>query len=169
MFGASLPALGLIGIVLVQRLGELWLANRNTLRLLDRGGREVGGEHYPAIVALHAAWLASILVFGWQSAVSLPWLVLYAILQAFRVWILASLGSRWTTRIIVVDEPLVRRGPYRFLSHPNYVLVVLELIAVPMALGLSWVAATFTVLNAAVLMVRICAEHKALAHLAPTK
>jgi methyltransferase len=68
-----------------------------------------------------------------------------------------------------VDEPLVRRGPYRFLSHPNYVLVMVELIAVPMALGLSWVAATFTVLNAAVLMVRICAEHKALAHLAPTK
>lgn len=159
---APLPALAFIGFVVLQRLAELRLAQRNTQRLMARGAREVGGGHYPAIVALHSAWIVAIALFGWDSPVSLVWLAVYAVLQIFRVWILASLGERWTTRIIVIDEPLVRRGPYRFLSHPNYVLVVAEIIVVPMVLGLSAVAAVFTVLNAAMLTVRIRAESAAL-------
>lgn len=163
MADASMPALLFMAVVIVQRLAELWLANRNTRRLLARGAHEVGAEHYPLIVALHAAWLAAIVVFGWNAAVSVPWLIGYGILQVFRVWILASLGARWTTRIIVLNEPLVRRGPYRFMSHPNYVLVVAELIVVPMVLGLVWVAVVFTALNAAMLTIRITAENRALA------
>jgi len=160
--GASWPALALIGFVIAQRLVELVIARRNTARLLARGGREVGSEHYRLIVGLHATWIVSLVVFGWQSALVPAWLVVYAVLQIFRVWILASLGPRWTTRIIIIDEPLVRRGPYRFFPHPNYLLVVAELIAVPMCLGLPLVALVFTILNALVLTIRISAENNAL-------
>lgn len=158
----SLHALFLIGFVITQRLGELWLARRNTLRLLARGGREVGAEHYPLIVMLHAGWIVALLAFGWQSPLSMPWLAAYGVLQIFRVWILTSLGPRWTTRIIVIDEPLVRSGPYRFLSHPNYLLVAAELVVVPMALSLPTVALAFLALNAVVMAIRIKAENKAL-------
>ncbi|WP_421760020.1 isoprenylcysteine carboxyl methyltransferase family protein [Devosia sp.] len=160
---ASIPALLFIGFVILQRLGELWLARRNTARLMARGAREVGAEHYPLIVALHASWIAALLIFGWQAEVSLVWLAVYAVLQAFRVWILASLGARWTTRIIILDEPLVRRGPYKFVSHPNYMLVVAEIFVTPMVLGLIWVAVLFTVLNGAMLALRISKESAALA------
>lgn len=159
----SIPALLFIGFVILQRLGELWLARRNTARLMARGAREVGAEHYPLIVALHASWIAALLIFGWQAEVSLVWLAVYVVLQAFRVWILASLGARWTTRIIILDEPLVRRGPYKFVSHPNYMLVVAEIFVTPMVLGLIWVALLFTVLNGAMLAVRISKESAALA------
>ena len=158
----SLPAMAFIAFVALQRLGELWLARRNTDRLLARGGWEVGAAHYPAIVVMHAAWLLAIAGWGHDQPVSLPWLALYAVLQVLRVWILGSLGERWTTRIILVNEPLVARGPYKYVSHPNYMLVVAELIVTPMVLGLIWVAVVFTVLNAAVLTVRISAEHRAL-------
>ena len=167
MLPFSLPALLLIAFVICQRQLELFVAHRNTRRLLARGGREIGAEHYPLIVALHAAWITALLVCGWQSDVSLAWLAVYAVLQLFRLWILASLGPRWTTRIIVIDEPLVRRGPYRLLSHPNYLLVAAELIAVPMALGQPLIAIVFTALNALVLWVRISVENRALAELRP--
>lgn len=163
MVSASVPALALIAFVIVQRLAELVLARHNTRRLLARGGREVGAGHYPLIVALHTAWIAALVVFGWQSPLVLHWLAIYAVLQAFRIWILVSLGPRWTTRIIIIDEPPVRRGPYRFFPHPNYLLVVAELIAVPMALGLPIVALVFTMLNGLVLAIRISAENRALA------
>ena len=95
----------------------------------------------------------------------MPWLVVYATLQSLRVWILASLGPRWTTRIIVPDEPLVVRGPYRFVSHPYYMLVMAEIIVAPMVLGLVWVAAIFTVLNAAMLALRISVEQRGLSRI----
>jgi methyltransferase len=162
MGGASGPALAFIGFVIAQRLAELWLARRNTQALLARGGLEVGAGHYPLIVVLHTTWIVALVVFGWQSAVALPWLAAYVALQGFRVWILSSLGARWTTRIIIIDEPLVRRGPYRFLPHPNYLLVAAELIVVPTALDLPIVALVFTLLNAVVLSIRISAENAAL-------
>ena len=91
------------------------------------------------------------------------WLALFALLQGLRLWVLATLGRRWTTRIIVwPDRPLVRRGPYRWLSHPNYAVVVAEIAVAPMVLGLGWMAALFSLLNAAVLSVRIRAENRAL-------
>lgn len=154
-----------IAFLVLQRLGELVMARRNTRRLLARGAVEHGAAHYPLIVALHTAWLVSIAVFGWGQPVHPGWLVAFALLQLFRLWILSTLGPRWTTRIIVLDEPLVRRGPFRVLRHPNYTLVVLEIAVAPMVLGLAWVALVFSLLNAAVLAIRIRAENAALAPL----
>lgn len=104
--------------LIVQRLGELALARSNTRRLLARGAPEVAAAHYPLIVALHTAWVVALVIWGWDRPVHLGWLAVFAALQLFRVWILASLGRRWTTRIIVLDEPLVARGPFRFLRIP---------------------------------------------------
>lgn len=156
------PAALFIAFLIVQRLGELAVARRNTRRLLARGAVEHGASHYPLIVALHAAWIGAIAVLGWGEPVRPAWLGLFVILQGLRLWILGTLGSRWTTRIIVVDEPLVRRGPFRFLRHPNYTLVVAEIAVAPMVLGLVWVAVVFSVLNAGVLAIRIRAENDAL-------
>jgi len=153
----------LLALVLIQRLLELALARRNTRLLLARGGHEVGAGHYPLIVALHTAWFLALVAFGWNAWVPLGWFAIYLLLQAFRAWILLSLGPRWTTRIIVIDEPLIRRGPYRFLAHPNYMLVAAEVAVVPLALGLPLVALVFTLLNGAVLTWRIHVETQALA------
>jgi methyltransferase len=162
----NLAAVLLLAFVTAQRLGELVLARRNTRRLLARGAYEVGAGHYPLIVALHAAWLAGLWWLGWDERVDSLWLAAYALLQVFRGWILASLGERWTTRIIVLPgEPLVRRGPYRFIPHPNYLLVAAEIAVLPLVLGLGWWALLFSVLNALVLWVRIRAEGRALAPL----
>lgn len=152
-----------LGFIVLQRLSELVIARRNTSALMARGAREVGAAHYPVMVAMHTAWIACLIVFGWTEAVSLPWLAAFAVLQAFRLWILGTLGGRWTTRIIVLDAPLVTSGPFRWMRHPNYVLVVAEIVVAPMVLGLVYVAALFTVLNAAMLFVRIRAEGAALA------
>lgn len=157
-----LPALAFIAFLLLQRGAELVLARRNTRRLLARGAVEHGAGHYPLIVAMHAAWLLAIAVLGWSNPVHLGWLAAFAVLQILRVWVLLSLGSRWTTRIIVLDEPLVARGPYRWVSHPNYMVVIAEIIVAPMVLGLWPVAAVFTILNALMLRVRIREEARAL-------
>lgn len=154
-----------LGFVVAQRLAELALARRNTARLMARGAREVGAEHYPAMVALHTAWVLALIGFGWTQSIHPLWLAVYVALQAFRIWILGTLGARWTTRIIVIDEPLVRRGPFRLVRHPNYALVVAEIAVAPLVLGLVWVAVVFSVLNAAMLHTRIRAENRALAAL----
>ena len=152
-----------LGFIIIQRLSELVVAKRNTARLLAKGAYEVGANHYPVMVAMHSAWIMCLLVFGYDERVAFGWLVVFAVLQVFRVWILATLGSRWTTRIIILEEPLVVHGPFKYFSHPNYMLVVAEIIVAPMVLGLGWVAVIFSVLNAAMLWVRIGVEHKALA------
>ncbi|CAM3376955.1 isoprenylcysteine carboxyl methyltransferase family protein [Paracoccus nototheniae] len=151
-----------IAFLLLQRGGELLLARRNTRRLLARGAVEHGAGHYPLIVTMHAAWLLAICVWGWSNPVSPGWLALFVVLQILRIWVLASLGSRWTTRIIVLNEPLVVRGPYRFLTHPNYAVVIAEIIVAPMVLGLWPVAIVFTLLNAVLLTIRIRSETGAL-------
>ena len=152
-----------LALVTLQRLGELVLAARNTRRLLARGGREVGAEHYPLLVLLHAAWLAGLWVLAWNRPIGWPWLVAFAILQGLRVWVIASLGERWTTRIIVLPgAPLVRRGPYRFLPHPNYMVVAGEIAVLPLTFGLVLYAAVFSLANAAVLAIRLRAEARAL-------
>lgn len=151
-------------LVTAQRLAELVYANRNTRRLLARGGVETGAEHYPLIVGLHGVWLAGLWLLAWDRPPDWGWLGIYLVLQGLRVWILVSLGSRWTTRIITVPgEALVRRGPYRFLPHPNYAVVVAEIAVLPLAFGLWAYAVVFSVLNAAVLWIRIRAEDRALA------
>ena len=158
------PATILLSLVTVERLGELWLARRNTARLLANGGVESAAEHYPIIVLLHAAWLAGLWWLGWDQPLNLAWLTVFLALQALRVWVLATLGRRWTTRIVTVpSEPLVASGPYRFFSHPNYAVVVGEIAALPLCLGMPWFALAFSAVNAAVLWVRIGAENAALA------
>jgi methyltransferase len=162
--GINIAAVLLLSFVTLQRLGELVLARRNTRRLLARGAREVSPEHYPLIVALHAAWLGGLWWLGRDEPLDQLWLLAYAVLQALRGWVLASLGPRWTTRILVVPgETLVRRGPYRFIPHPNYAVVIGEIAVLPLVLGLPWYALAFSLLNAAVLFVRIRAENRALA------
>jgi methyltransferase len=158
----TLGAALFLAYLIVQRLGELALARRNTHRLLQRGAHEVGAAHYPAIVALHAGWIACLVVFGHDQQIAGFWLGAFVILQALRFWTLASLGERWTTRIIVLDEPLVVRGPFRYVRHPNYMIVVAEILVAPLVLGLVWVAVVFSLANAAILTIRIRAEDAAL-------
>ena len=154
----------ILALVMLQRLGELVLARHNTRGLLARGGFEVGARHYPLIVVVHAAWLVALWIFGRDREVDLVALALFILLQGLRVWILATLGTRWTTRIIVLPgEKLVAAGPYRYLSHPNYAVVAGEIAVLPLALHLPVVAVVFTVLNAIVLTIRIRAETRALA------
>ena len=162
-----MPVLGslILGLVTLQRLGELVLARHNTARLLERGGREVGSAHYPLIVALHAAWLVGLwIIIFWQAPdTSWPWLTVFVVLQGLRVWVIATLGPRWTTRIIVLPgAPLVREGPYRFVSHPNYCIVAAEILVLPLVFGLVWYGVAFSALNAMVLWIRIRAEEAAL-------
>jgi methyltransferase len=156
-------AVVILALVTVQRLGELWLSHRNTQRLLARGAREHGSGHYPLIVALHAAWLATLWWLAPSRAIDGFWLAMFVLIELARIWVLAALGSRWTTRIIILpDAPLVRRGPYRFLSHPNYAVVVAEIAVLPLVFGLWQLALAFTLLNAAVLTIRIGEENRAL-------
>ena len=154
-----------LGLVAVQRLAELALANRNTAALKARGAVEVGAAHYPLVVGLHAAWLVAIAAFLPQPpSVHWPLLGLFLCLQALRVWVLASLGPYWTTRIITLPgAPLVRRGPYRFLRHPNYLVVAAEIAVLPLVFGETAVAVAFSAVNAAVLFWRIRQEESALA------
>lgn len=158
------PAAILLSLVTVERLAELWLAHRNTAALLAKGGQEVAAAHYPVIVLLHALWLAGLWAFASSQPVSLPWLGVFLVLQLLRGWVLLTLGDRWTTRIIVLPgAPLVASGPYRYVSHPNYLVVVAEIAVLPLCLGLPWFAALFSAANAAVLAIRIRAENTALA------
>lgn len=146
-----------------QRLGELVMARRNAARLLLRGATEVAPGHYPVIVGLHGVWLAGLWLLAPAREPNLAWLVVFLVLQGLRVWVLATLGARWTTRILVLpDAALVERGPYRFLSHPNYCVVAGEILVLPLVFGLVSYGLVFSVLNAAVLWVRIRAENRAL-------
>ena len=157
-------AVAVLAFVTAERLVELLIARRNTARLLSAGAREYAPGHYPLIVTVHAGWLAALWWLAPGQPVSVPLLVLFGLLQLGRLWVLATLGRRWTTRIIVTPgAPLVKRGPYRFVSHPNYLVVIGEIAVLPLAFGLVWVAAIFTLLNALVLTIRIRAENKALA------
>ncbi len=157
------PHIAILGFVTAQRLIELPIARANTKRLLAAGGHEVAPGHYPMIVAVHAAWLAALWWFAPGRPIDLALLALFVLVELARVWVLQSLGPRWTTRIIVVPgERLVARGPYRFTSHPNYLVVSAEIALLPLVFGLWQVALVFTLLNALVLFVRIRAENRAL-------
>jgi methyltransferase len=159
-------AVAILAAVTLERLGELVHARRNTARLLAAGGVEHGAAHYPAIVALHATWLAGLWYLAPATPPSLVWIALFLVVEAGRASVLATLGRRWTTRIIVVPgEDAVRRGPYRFIRHPNYWIVAAEIAILPLAFGLVLYAAVFSLLNAVLLFVRIRAEAKAWASL----
>jgi methyltransferase len=150
-------------LVTLQRLGELVIARANTRKLLARGAIEVGANHYPLVVLSHAAWLIALWIWGRDQDVNLVALAAFVVLQVLRLWVLATLGSRWTTRIIVLPgEPLVVAGPYKYLSHPNYAVVAGEIALLPLALHLPLLALVFTVANAAVLAIRVRAEARGL-------
>ena len=158
-------AYAIVLLVVMQRLGELVLANRNTRRLKAQGAVEIGAGHYPLIIVLHAAWLLAVLwLLPSDLEISWAWLALFAVLQAARVWVVMSLGPYWTTRIISVPgQPLVKRGPYRFVRHPNYIVVAGEILALPMAFHEIQVALFFSLANAAILFWRIREEETGLA------
>jgi methyltransferase len=152
-------------LVALQRIGELIYAQRNTERLLAKGGAEIGAAHYPVIVLLHAAWLITMAVVIPPYREPNWWLIgLYVLLQPLRIWTIASLGPYWTTRIITVPgAPLVRKGPYRIFRHPNYVVVCAEVALLPLAFYAYAVAIVFSILNAALLTYRILVEERTLA------
>ena len=154
-----------VALVALQRLAELVHARRNEAGLRARGGVEVGARHYPFFVLLHGSWLLALAVLVDPAAtVNWPLLGLYLVLQAGRIWVVASLGPYWTTRIITVpDAPLVRTGPYRWFRHPNYLVVVAEIAVLPLAFGAWRIAIVFSALNAALLWHRIRVETAALA------
>jgi methyltransferase len=153
----------ILALVTLERLVELLIARRNTRRLLAQGAREHGAGHYPLIVALHALWLAALWWLAPLRPIEAFWLALFLLIEFGRVWVLATLGERWTTRIIVLpDAPLIKQGPYRWTDHPNYLIVVAEIFVLPLVFGLWRTALVFTLLNAAVLTVRIREENRAL-------
>jgi methyltransferase len=154
----------LLAFITAQRVAELWWARENERRLFAAGGIEFGRSHLFLIVLLHAAWIIGLWALGYDRSVNPFFLGIVVLLQVARFWVLLTLGRRWTIRIIAVPgETLVARGPYRFLRHPNYAVVAGEFAAVPLALGLPIYALVFTILNAAVLAIRIPEENAALA------
>jgi methyltransferase len=153
----------LLALVALQRLADLVVARRNTKRLMQAGATEIGAAHYPLIVSVHAAWLLALVAWAVfvPQHLSMLWLLVYIALQVLRLWVMLTLGRFWTTRIIVPREmPLICRGPYRFLRHPNYVVVALEIAALPLVIGAWPLAIIFSLLNAAILKVRITAENR---------
>jgi methyltransferase len=151
-------------LVTLQRVAEIVVSSRNTSKLRARGAVEVAARHYPFVVAVHATWLISLWVLGRDQPVNVIALLFYLVLQGLRLWVMWTLGPRWTTRIIILPgQPLISSGPYRFLPHPNYAVVAGEIAVLPLVLDLPWLASIFTVLNAVVLAIRIRAENRALA------
>lgn len=168
---------GLVALVAAQRLAELAVSRRNEARLRTRGAVEVGAGHYPWMVALHTAFLAACLAEVWLlrrplvPALAAGALAVVLAASALRVWTLATLGGRWTTRVLVLpDEEPVTGGPYRYLRHPNYLAVVLEVAALPLVHTAWATALAVSAANAVLLRVRIRAEEGAWRgrrHLAP--
>jgi methyltransferase len=163
-------AVVLLGFITLQRLAELIWARSNAARLLAAGGIEYGRDHFPLMIGFHALWLAGLWALGYGQPVRPVFLGLFVLLQCARLWVLATLGRRWTVRVMVVPgETLISRGPYRLMRHPNYAVVAGEIAVVPLALGMPIYALLFTIFNAAVLTVRIRAENAALATAQPSQ
>jgi methyltransferase len=162
---ARSPLAWVLALVALQRLAELALASANTRRLLARGGREVGRRHYPLFILLHGSWLIAIaLTTPLSTRPVWPLIGVFVGLQALRVWVVATLGPYWTTRIITLDgAPIVRGGPFRFVRHPNYWVVTGEIALLPLAFWNWPVALVWSVLNALLLRHRIRVEMAGLA------
>ncbi|NRD80515.1 hypothetical protein HPT25_24640 [Bacillus sp. BRMEA1] len=157
-----------IGFIICQRMVELLIAKRNEKWMLNKGAIEFSGRHYYVIVAVHFLFIISFCLekILWDRGLFSAWPVifcLFIIAQLFRVWIIRSLGRCWNTKILVLpDYPIIRKGPYRFLKHPNYVIVSLEFLVIPLLFSAYFTTILFGVLNATLLAIRIPAEEKAL-------
>lgn len=161
----------LVAFLLIQRLLELVLAERNRRWAMDQGGKESGEWHYPLIVAVHAAFYLSLVLeyrylsSGW-NALWPVWLAILVLAQGLRIWAILSLGRYWNTRIIVIPgKKPVMRGPYRWIRHPNYLVVVTEIFVIPVLCGAYFTAASFSAINAVVLYLRIREEERAIGSL----
>ncbi|ASR50392.1 isoprenylcysteine carboxyl methyltransferase family protein [Blastomonas fulva] len=160
-----------LALLTAQRLLELVYAQHNTKRLLARGATEHGRSHYPLMVGIHASFLLALWLSTPPDAPMLwPLLIVFALLQIARLWVLATLGPYWTTRIISSpDFPRISGGPYRLVRHPNYWVVTLEILTIPLIFGHVQIAALWTVLNFGILFIRIRTENVALARREPQK
>ena len=154
----------IVGLTALQRIGEVIYANYNTKRLKAAGAVEVGARHYPLFFLLHGSWLLAILLGTPANApIDHGLLALFILLQAGRLWVIATLGKYWTTRIITLPSaPLIKNGPYRFLRHPNYMVVVAEIAVLPMVFGDWFIMIIWSIANALLLGWRIHVENTAL-------
>lgn len=159
------PLAWILGLVVLSRLAELAIAARNAARLKAEGWREAGARHYPLFVLLHASLLAAVAVATpLRRPPVWPLVGVLALLQVLRFWTIASLGREWTTRVLARDDaPLTRRGPYRFMRHPAYMIAAVEVAVLPLAFRDWAIALAWTAMNAALLRHRIRVEDAALA------
>lgn len=155
----------IVALIALMRVAEVVYSAHNARALKARGAIEIGAGHYPLIVTLHAAWLvALIMLVPWSTPANWLWLGVFVVLQGFRAWTIGSLGPYWTVRVYDLPSvPVVQRGPYRFVSHPNYLVVAGEIAALPLAFGAWRIALLFSILNAALLVWRIHVEERSLA------
>lgn len=155
-----------ISFVILLRIGELFLAKKNEKWLLQNGAVEYGKKQYPFIVALHSLFFLSLIIeYSTQQIPSFSLLILlfYFLLLAFKVWIIASLGKFWNTKIFRIQNfPLIKEGPYKYFKHPNYIVVIAEIAVIPLVFHLYYTAVIFSLLNAIILTIRIKEENLAL-------
>lgn len=159
---------GFVSFVVLQRLGELVIAKKNEKGMKEKGAIEFGQLHYQFMVLMHVMFfvvlILEVLIFNKQ--VSRFWPILFSVfllVQAGRIWALTSLGEFWNTKIIVLPDAYpIKRGPYRYLKHPNYVIVIIELLLIPLLFNAYMTSVIFTVLNGCLLAIRIPAEERAL-------
>ncbi|HZY38164.1 MAG TPA: isoprenylcysteine carboxylmethyltransferase family protein [Mucilaginibacter sp.] len=153
-----------ISFFILQRLSELFIARRNEKWLLSQGAVQYGQGHYPFMIALHTIFIAAIIgEYWWRGGTRIDWLflIIYLLVLSFKFWALASLGKYWNTKIYRIPGVFpVKKGPYRFLKHPNYMEVVCEVAIIPLVFHLYYTAIIFSVLNAIMLWVRIRVENK---------
>ena len=155
-----------ISFIILLRIGELILSRRNETWLLQNGANEYGQKHYPYIVALHVLFILSLIVeYSTKQTASfnLFFLILYFLLLIFKAWVIMSLGKFWNTKIYhIKDFPLIENGVYKYIKHPNYLIVIAEIAIIPLVFHLYYTAIAFTVLNAIMLSVRVKEENKVL-------
>ena len=154
----------IIIFIITQRLLELLYSNYNTKNLINKGAKEYHSGHYPLFIILHSSWIISLIIFIPHDQKPINFLIfLFIFLQVLRIWVLISLGKFWTTRIIRLEgAELIKNGPYKWIKHPNYLIVFFEILIVPIAFG-SWIIAiVFSVLNSCLLIYRISLENKVL-------
>jgi methyltransferase len=153
-----------ISFLILQRLSELYISSRNEKWLLQNGAIQYGQSHYPFIVAMHTLFIISIIAeYNWRGGTPINWefLTAFLLVLAFKFWALSSLGKYWNTKIYRVPGVYpVKKGPYKIFKHPNYMEVVCEIALIPLVFHLYYTAIIFTLLNAAMLTVRISVENK---------